>query len=660
MYPAADTYINNLRIRGRGTGMDPLSARLRVQSLLSSVNFRPPGLPSHAFLCVRRLSDPKPGRLRLGTVVTLPSRDWEEAVTDSIDRIVRRAARPAAGLVPADAEAVVFQDRAELLACLAADWCDGNVLTRWWWRSVFRTMDVTRAVLKAWLDTPEYVPAALEHLAKQRRVMPFVNRLSLVESKMLLNRIVHRFGLYALESEIASILDKGGRDSGPMESGTDHSAKDGPEAGRSPESSFAFTQRWKPPWNAWVLESTGADADFVQQCLAGIGLMLIRGPTVVRSDSFAHAVGEWLRAGAPDKDSTRQFATLTPSVPRFPAAREAASEEVGETKGRGSQEGMAQSASTWLQGDRRSIRGESRSSERMNSPLVTHEQGSQNTEKLASADTATDDEGSSPRIVPAKSWVGDFPGVPPFEESVDTEYGGVFYLINLGIFLGLYGDFTAPGHRGISLSIWDFVALVGRQIVGEDIRGDSAWLLLSRLDGRTQDQEPGRDFIPPEQWRLPGEWLRPFPLKSNWKWNLHRGRLMVEHPDGFPVLDLEGEEESITQGREAIEDYRAFGAFDLDQDRFLEPIVSSSALDRWMGWITPYIKARLKKALGLTESDDIRNLLFNSPARVTVTSTHLDVFFSLRDLPIEVRLSGLDRNPGWVPAAGRYIQFHFV
>ena len=34
--------------------------------------------------------------------------------------------------------------------------------------------------------------------------------------------------------------------------------------------------------------------------------------------------------------------------------------------------------------------------------------------------------------------------------------------------------------------------------------------------------------------------------------------------------------------------------------------------------------------------------------------------FGLRELPIEVRLSGLDRDPGWVPAAGRFVAFHFV
>jgi hypothetical protein len=47
------------------------------------------------------------------------------------------------------------------------------------------------------------------------------------------------------------------------------------------------------------------------------------------------------------------------------------------------------------------------------------------------------------------------------------------------------------------------------------------------------------------------------------------------------------------------------------------------------------------------------------PARVYLTESHLDVSFSLTDLPVAVRLSGLDRDPGWVPAAGRYVTFRY-
>jgi hypothetical protein len=45
--------------------------------------------------------------------------------------------------------------------------------------------------------------------------------------------------------------------------------------------------------------------------------------------------------------------------------------------------------------------------------------------------------------------------------------------------------------------------------------------------------------------------------------------------------------------------------------------------------------------------------------RVTTTPAHLDVHFSLAAHPIDIRMAGLDRDPGWIPAAGRHVAFHF-
>ena len=77
----------------------------------------------------------------------------------------------------------------------------------------------------------------------------------------------------------------------------------------------------------------------------------------------------------------------------------------------------------------------------------------------------------------------------------------------------------------------------------------------------------------------------------------------------------------------------------------------------WLTDLLPHIRARLHLALGI--DDDLAEVLLHHDAKVTITPTHLDVFFPLADHPIEIRLSGLDRNPGWVPAAGRFIAFHY-
>lgn len=47
------------------------------------------------------------------------------------------------------------------------------------------------------------------------------------------------------------------------------------------------------------------------------------------------------------------------------------------------------------------------------------------------------------------------------------------------------------------------------------------------------------------------------------------------------------------------------------------------------------------------------------PGAIRLSPARVDVTFSLAAHPIVLRLAGLDRNPGWVPSAGRVIEFHY-
>ena len=165
-----------------------------------------------------------------------------------------------------------------------------------------------------------------------------------------------------------------------------------------------------------------------------------------------------------------------------------------------------------------------------------------------------------------------------YPASIDTEIGGVFYLLNVALCLGLYGDFTMPLHRGIELSIWDFVTLVGRRLTPRRFRRDPVWGLLADLAGRAPVEPPGATFVP----------LRP-----------------------------------------------------------------------WLRSLMPDVRERLARALGERDRHRLGALLCVQRARVVTTATHIDVMFSLAELPIEIRLSGLDRDPGWIPAADRVIAYHY-
>jgi hypothetical protein len=47
------------------------------------------------------------------------------------------------------------------------------------------------------------------------------------------------------------------------------------------------------------------------------------------------------------------------------------------------------------------------------------------------------------------------------------------------------------------------------------------------------------------------------------------------------------------------------------------------------------------------------------PARLALTTTHVDVFFGLNAADLRIRRAGLDIDPGWVPWFARVVTFHY-
>jgi len=69
--------------------------------------------------------------------------------------------------------------------------------------------------------------------------------------------------------------------------------------------------------------------------------------------------------------------------------------------------------------------------------------------------------------------------------------------------------------------------------------------------------------------------------------------------------------------------------------------------------------ARLALALGGDRPADIPAIVCRHSAGISVTESRVDVHLALSDLPLALRVAGLDRDPGWIPAAGRSVAFHF-
>jgi hypothetical protein len=82
------------------------------------------------------------------------------------------------------------------------------------------------------------------------------------------------------------------------------------------------------------------------------------------------------------------------------------------------------------------------------------------------------------------------------------------------------------------------------------------------------------------------------------------------------------------------------------------------AFDRWLSGVLARMQERLARALAMPPEDTFA-FLCARPGTLALTDTRLDVRFPLADHPLAIRLAGLDRDAGWVPAAGRILEFHY-
>ena len=572
-----------MRLRVKGSNLDPLAVRPRLQNLIGEISLR--GLlPESASLFIRKLEDPAPGVLKLEAIDSRANRAWQRSLNSRFAHLVGSAARPARGPVSSNAESVVFLDYSELLACLAADWCNGFVGARWWWHSFLQRGDIGHVIKKLWREKIEYVPAAMQQLAKTQVLVEFVRVFSDRESRDLVERLADKFALTA----IRSVIDSSHHELFEVELETTFSSS------RVPVVVHEKRVRIVAPWKYIVPETDTPGLRPMQQLLLGVALMIKRAPAQARTRSFAIEVERW--------QSVAVFENSTEA--------ESAQREMHEAR-------------VHLDGPK-AIERQTRIARIDTKPVLADEEiealdierKTSFTERAPSqvdssyVDTAITVDPEIPRVeespceTPAENdspFVETEPAPQPFfaelDESltIETGLGGFFYLINLAIFLDIYSDFTSPVETFTELNIWEFVTLVGSELNEQENRDDPIWLLLSDLAGCEKE-----DFS-------------------------RKG----------------AEAQRKTSG-----DAAKLNAF--------APLREDTLI--WLFRLMPYIRRRLQRALNTT---DFSKVLLRHHARITITATHIDVFFSLAELPIEIRLAGLDRDPGWVPAAGRFIAFHY-
>ena len=594
--------IHRVLIRSRTS--DPAAVQRTVAARLAAAAWDC-RLPPQATLCIRKLYDPLPGTCWLSGHTAGPPEQWEQALAANLNRLASGAVRPVRGAVHPSAEAVLFMDPAEMLACLTSDWVAGVAPAHWWWSVVLRGRDIGVYVRQQWVESPQLVPAALELLESSGVAVPFLRQLGDGAAFQVLHNVLRWHGIpppsLATTSGKRGQVDIIGLEGSEISNGTTP-VEPGKSSGEEPFSQTdvtGFPREFEgtsdtsnrvasgEPWPPWVRKSYLDELPVVAGALLGCSLLLRCSPAVARSHAFHARFSAWFQhasAGiepAPGRNgevgsssSAYYLKTLlgagfavpenklmvpdsSPSSPNTRSCEPPTGTHPAEPAGRPG-------------------RGfDDVSPEQVNNPGDAP--ASSETELSPASDSVVRAlSPDSPHVDPSPPQLDT--GVLPL--AIDTSLGGIFFLLNVATLLGYYADFTAPVDTGLELNIWDFLTMMAMEFCGrEAFRGDRLEAFLAQLAGRSTSEAAGTHFHPPGESR-----------------------------------------------------------------------------EEWSARACSQIRATLREAF---TREDSAEFLCRLPARVVQTLVRIDVYFSLNDHPIEIRMAGLDRDPGWIPAAGRYVSFHF-
>jgi len=465
-------------------------------------------------------------------------------------------------------------------------------------------------LVEEWLRTPESVPPVLERLASEGTASILLETLGDATCHALSRAVAARHGLPALAAAI-----------------------DAPSTAVSP------AHEDPNPLERWAREATSPAGTVEARTLLSLALGVRRAPAALRTARLAEQVAAWRatdpaprgRPGLaepsiePAAEAPRHAGPTKPpsnlsEVASAPAAAPHRTSPASQRAGRAGPpppatarpgETLAAPPITPAQAPPAQARAKGLAAHQPTFVPAEPEgtAGAAPAERMAPAPLAPPPPARrNPPPPSARTPVAVLGELPLFVPAVDTELGGLFFLVNVGLSLGLYGDFTTPLEPGIDLPLWDFVELLGKRLLKEKLEDDPVWALLAELAGRDPGTPPGEGCSPPAEWSL---------------------------PSGFGAPEAPPRDCCAVSGRDV------------------------RPLDAWMTWLSGHVHARLVRALALEDPTTLAPVLLRHRARVRAGETRVDVHLALAELPLAVRLAGLDRDPGWLPAGGRSLYFHF-
>ncbi|HUD27872.1 MAG TPA: hypothetical protein VMQ93_03305 [Novosphingobium sp.] len=222
--------------------------------------------------------------------------------------------------------------------------------------------------------------------------------------------------------------------------------------------------------------------------------------------------------------------------------------------------------------------------------------------------------------------------LPGARTAFDSGFGGLAFLLNAFRELGFHPDFTRPRDPALDISPLHLADRLGLHWFGAAYRRDPLhrWIV-----------ESGPRATPPSRWQVERDWLTPFAEGF-----AHYERGVLWHSAGFPLASPGG---PISARRAA----RRLGL----QTMPMPATAHGACPPDWSASLALFLSARFRQT---TVQGDLTPRALAIPARCVPSEGRLDVHFALARLPLSLRIAGLDRDPGWSPAEGRDIRFHFA
>ena len=681
----------------RSDERDTLRVRQRFEQALAAVDWTPAGIPPQALLLVRRMV------VRGPTARAVDDRGLGMQVSQALREHSRTARRPWLDALAIDAPAVWFNDEHELAACLVRDWLRGDVSSRWWWRTVLGT-----AAPADWLRTHvlwrgERVAPVLAQLAGQGHAVAWLKRMDDGDIACATTMLARDYDAPLAVADTAQALAADRED--------DRSTRTQQARMRAKDAMPSSLARQRLARTVPELLDDGLQPKAIR--LLAYALVAVREPGWLRTQALSMAVAQWIEhadAGeasfdAPaanvsgDSVSTHVDAqrskrapgqsTRTDRDPRISAGPATDANPTHERR-QTTAENKIVPPHAAIETDHDPERAEPHRGESMlrahddDAPLLElraddeppcaearKERTSDVLEPLpeARSHATRDERETTTREVMPESQTS---------QDIETAFGGLFYLLNAALSLGLYGDFSSPRMPGIALSPWDWLALIGRRWFGREFLRDPLWPLLATLAGRRPHDEPGADFDAPARWAISDAWLAPWvasagsasagsasaeSLPTTVHYRSSGSRLQLWRADGVVLFDVlrDPRRSPRAQAQRLCASLRSLRGARLRRlARMPVKLHGRHPRQRWLSWLLSYLQARLALALGIDGSiENVAALLCRQPASVRCDMTTLQVQLSLATLPLPIRIAGLDRDPGWIPAAGRALQFKF-